>query len=365
MRNGIVSRQPSAIFRYQAWPTVARDEEGTLYVGCSGFRLGHVCPLGKNLLYVSHDGGHRWSVPRVVADDLLDNRDVALTYLGGKRLLLTSFCNEPSFYLTEGMRRYVNEHPSPLRRQVSNGVLGLWEEQVGEQKLHGSYVMRTEDGGDTWTEKRIIPMTAPHGPIRRRDGSLLFLGKESHSDGLYETGAILAMESRDDGDTWTHLCTLEVPEGLTNKNLHEPHVLELADGTLLGAIRGEGEGVPYKFSMYTCFSQDGGRTWTRPACLNVCGSPPHLLLHSSGAVILSYARRNADTNGIRILISRDGGKTFGKESAIGVPCTNWDVGYPSTVELADGSLYTVYYQRLEGDDFPSILYAHWRIEELT
>lgn len=364
MQHGIVSRLHKTLFPYQAWPTVIRDEDGILYVGCSGFRLGHVCPLGKNVFYVSRDGGKSWSSPRIVADDLLDNRDVGLTYLGGKSMLLTSFCNEPAFYLSEGMRRYVNEHPSALRRGVSNGVLSVWENKDPEETGYGSYVMRSQDGGETWTDKRIIPMTAPHGPSVLSDGRLIFLGKECHSKGLYEQGAILAMESRDGGDTWTHLCTLEPPEGLTNKHLHEPHVLELPDGTLLGAIRGEGEGVPYKFSMYTCFSQDGGQTWTRPTCLGICGSPPHLMLHSSGAVILSYARRNSDTNGIRAMISHDGGKTFGPEIVIGPECSIWDLGYPATVELDDGSLYTVYYQRYEQDLYTSLLYTKWSLDEL-
>lgn len=364
MKHGILSRLHKSLFRYQAWPTVIRDEDGVLYAGCSGFRLGHVCPMGKNLLYISRNDGETWSCPIVVADDMLDNRDVGLTYLGGKSMLLTSFCNAPDFYLSEGMRKHVDNHPSALRRNVSNGVLSVWESTPREESGYGSYVMRSDDGGETWTDKRIIPMTAPHGPIRLSDGRLLFLGKECQSHGLYEKGAILALESLDGGETWTHLCTLEPPEGLTNENLHEPHVLELSDGTLLGAIRGQGKGVPFDFSMYTCFSKDGGRTWTRPEGLGICGSPPHLMLHSSGAVILSYARRNSDTNGTRAMISRDGGKTFGPEIVLSPECPIWDLGYPATVELGDGSLYTVYYQRHGEDQYTSILYTKWTLDEV-
>ena len=38
-----------------------------------------------------------------------------------------------------------------------------------------------------------------------------------------------------------------------------------------------------------------------------------------------------------------------------------DLGYPATVELSDGSLFTVYYQRVPGDRQDSILYTRWEL----
>ncbi len=40
-----------------------------------------------------------------------------------------------------------------------------------------------------------------------------------------------------------------------------------------------------------------------------------------------------------------------------------DLGYPATVELADGSLFTVYYQQAAGGEKCSILYSRWRLPE--
>ena len=40
-----------------------------------------------------------------------------------------------------------------------------------------------------------------------------------------------------------------------------------------------------------------------------------------------------------------------------------DLGYPSTVELDDGSLITVYYQKYEDDKKCSMLYTKWQLEE--
>jgi sialidase-1 len=39
-----------------------------------------------------------------------------------------------------------------------------------------------------------------------------------------------------------------------------------------------------------------------------------------------------------------------------------DLGYPSTVELSDGSLLTVYYQKYAGDEKCSILQTRWRLK---
>jgi hypothetical protein len=143
--------------------------------------------------------------------------------------------------------------------------------------------------------------------------------------------------------------------------MHEPHAIELPDGTLLGAIRAQGEGVPHKFSIFTCTSTDGGKSFSHPECLGISGSPPHLMLHSSGALILTYGRREAPF-GERIMISRDGGKTWGEEHILTEAYCN-DLGYPATVELEDGSLVTVYYERYKDDKFTSILGVKWRIEE--
>ena len=43
MKEITVNRSSEGIFNYQGWPTVTKDEHGTLYVACSGHRLAHIC----------------------------------------------------------------------------------------------------------------------------------------------------------------------------------------------------------------------------------------------------------------------------------------------------------------------------------
>ena len=377
MKFGIVSRRSESLFPYQAWPTVCRDDDGVLYVGASSFRLGHLCGFGKNALYVSRDGGESWSCPKVFNDNALDDRDVGLCYLGGKKILATWFSHPYSLYETEKMQKWIDgAHPSV--QNLAKDIIEGWS-KLDEKKVdcHGTFCRVSSDGGDTWSEVRRAPVTSPHGPVKLKNDKLFYFGKSVTE---YKTnlsnGAIEAYVSDDEGKSWSYLSSVDFPECCTPSNLHEPYAIELSDGTILGIIRAQGEEIApalkdmcddlkqYKFTMFKTFSYDGGLTWTDPAPMGFLGAPPHLIELSTGEMVLTYSRRKVGTQGIFARVSHDGGKTFGEETLIGPEAHIWDQGYPSTVELDDGTLLTVYYQRYENDDFCSILYTKWKLSEI-
>jgi hypothetical protein len=349
---GFVCRTPNTFFRYHGWPSVTKDADGVLYAVDSAFRVSHICPFGKTALYRSYDGGKTWSIPSVVNDTFLDDRDAGILSLGGKKLLVTWFTHPAKVYL---------EHYGEHIRKVwsgSDGVMDAYPTIPEEEGRGGSFVRISEDGGNTWGETVRVPVSAPHGPNLLRDGSLLYLGKAMYTDALPE-GAVAAYRSTDGGMNWEKLAVLDIPEGTKPNNFHEPHVVELPSGRLLGMIRAEGPEVPYGFTVYETHSDDGGHTWSPMVWLDVQGSPPHLLLHSSGAVILSFGRRR-DPFGERALVSYDGGETWPEEYVLHetTPC---DLGYPASVELDDGSVLTVYYQQVEGDPFTSLQWTRWKL----
>ncbi len=353
--HGIVNRVTASLFNYQGWPSVTRDENGTLYAVCSGFRCAHICPFGKTVMYISKNNGETWSPPIVVNDSYLDDRDAGILYMGKGRMLVTWFCHKVGAY---------KNWPTPANEDAIHGMEASIEKLPPEHKHGGSYIKISEDYGMTWSETIKVPISAPHGPNLRRDGSLIYLGKDmwpSDEDSGYN-GKIRAIESRDGGYTWTELGEVPVPEGITPANFHEPHVVELPDGRLLGAIRAEGDNIPNKQTTYTTFSDDGGLTWATPECIGVYGMPPHLLLHSSGAIICAFGRRVAPI-GERAVVSYDFGKTWEDEYILDERSRDYDLGYPATVELDDGSLLTVYYQKYENDSNTSILSTRWRLKE--
>ena len=358
MKEIIINRTSDSIFKYQGWPTVTKDENGTLYVACSGHRLAHVCPFGKDMLYISHDDGESWSSPLVINDTSLDDRDAGIVSLGDGKFLMTYFCHPRNAYIKD-RKRLAGTFPDG-RQELIEGMMKYWEAMDESKNTFGSFVRLSDDGCKTWSDPIRVPISSPHGPIKLSDGRLLYLGKECYTD-EYEN-AVYAFDSTDGGKTWNYLSKVDFPEGCGPDNIHEPYAIELPDGRILGALRGQGDAVDHRFTIFFCMSDDGGRTWTHPVPSGICGSPPHMLLHTSGAIVLTYGRRKAPF-GERARISYDYGRTWGEEIVISSESTSADLGYPSSAELSDGSILTVYYQRYGNDSFTSILGTKWRIDE--
>ena len=344
MKEGIVYRK-HGIFNYCGWPTVHRDKD-TLYVAFSGNRIGHVCPFGKNLLVKSFDEGESWTEAEIVNDTVLDDRDAGILVRRDGTRVLSYFCHPASFYTVyySEILRTVKKELLPL----ADGAVKVWETLDPNLLNGGSYIKLLDEN---ITVKS--PVSAPHGPIELKNGKLLYVGKEFHS-GYLNTGAIYACTY--DGE-WEALGEIKMPVPLNL--VHEPHAIELEDGTILAAFRVHNE---TSFTIYFAESADGGKTWSEPAPTGFNGSPPHFMRHSSGAIVLSYARRELPYSE-RARVSYDEGKTWSEEIILSNSSNN-DIGYPATVELKDGSLLTVYYQRYESDEQTSILYTKWHLDEI-
>lgn len=368
VEHGIVNRVQGSNFGYQAWGTVARDEEGTLYTVASGFRVRHICPFGKTVMYISKDNGKTWTPPIVINDTYMDDRDAGILYLGNGKMVVTWFTHSAYNYTNHYRQPIINDAGDKAVKMVT-GALDDYAALPEEEQIAGSYIRVSEDYGVTWGETIYLPITAPHGPTLCKDGSLIYLGIET-----YETDRIRFRKltggnenaslyrSRDGGYTWTLESKIAAPDWLNeNQFLDEPHVLELPDGRILGAFRIEGT---HPFSIGFCVSEDGGKSWGEVYPTGVSGSPPHLMMHSSGALICAYGRREAPC-GERAMVSYDLGKTWEEDYVLHNAKNekDGDLGYPSTVELDDGSLMTVYYQKYEDDEKCSMLYTKWRLEE--
>ena len=362
--HGVVSSQPDDFFGYFGWPTLAKMDDGTLVAAASGLRNEHVCPFGRNVFCTSADEGRTWTGIRVANDSPLDDRDTGVVCLGGDKMLLSWF--------TTDNRPRADRATSEAAPIWQTGFARVTDENAA--RWAGAWICTSDDAGETWKAPVKVPLTAPHGPIRLRSGALLYFGKGFGRDtGEFAggVGEIAAMTSTDEGQSWERLGTVPLLEGTEPGNYHEPHVAELADGKLVGLIRSamaasEGQDDimgELEFSMFQSVSTDGGRTWSRAEPLGFHGSPPHLLVHSSGALVCVYGYRQ-EPYGERAMLSRDGGESWDYDYILRDDGPDRDLGYPSSVELADGSLLTMYYQKIESSEEKcSLLWSRWRLPE--
>lgn len=367
--HGVVCTLPGEFLGYFGWPSVARLANGDLVVVASGFRHTHVDPFGRTVLLRSFDNGATWTTPQVINDLPIDDRDAGVVAMGDQQLLVSWFTSDTRQHdVAQTFQDYAD--PQVVQR-YADGFRRTTAATV--DRWLGSWVRTSEDGGETWGPPLKVPVTAPHGPIWLSDENvLLYLGKVfTHP----REKAIQAWRSADCGKSWQLVGTVPLAPGTVAEHYHEPHVVALPSGRLLGLIRVQDHGdapkdhgdapklaaagIPH-FSMAQTTSEDGGRTWSIPQPLGFHGSPPHIIRHSSGALVAVYGYRLAQY-GERAMVSRDDGASWDAGYVLRDDGPDSDLGYPAGVELGDGTIFTVYYQKCAAGEPCSLLWSRWRL----
>lgn len=349
----VISHEPQY---YHGWPTLTRRKNGELLLVCSGTRDAHVCPFGRVVLMRSHDEGRTWTWPEILLDSPIDDRDAGVLETSKGTILVTTFTSlayEP--ILTRAAR-------------VKPGEPGAWAPerlaawQAAHQRLNpeqrtadlGQWMTRSADGAVTWSARYSSVVNSPHGPIQLADGRLLYAGKELWT-GQKRVGVC---ESRDDGLSWQWLAGIPTRRGDEAANYHELHAVETPDGLLIAHIRNHNKANDRETLQTE--SSDGGRTWSEPRAIGVWGLPSHLLRLRSGPLLMTYGHRR-EPFGNQARLSNDRGRTWSEPMIISGDGSGGDLGYPSTVELEDGSLVTVWYELMRGSPRAVLRQARWTI----
>lgn len=93
-------------------------------------------------------------------------------------------------------------------------------------------------------------------------------------------------------------------------------------------------------------SDDDGRSWryvsTPAPDTGAGGNPPAMIRLSDGRLCLTYGYRDPPS-GIRAVLSEDNGESWGEEIVLREDGGNHDIGYPRSVQRADGQVVTIYY----------------------
>jgi hypothetical protein len=340
-----ISRQPEF---YHGWPTLIRRANGELLVAYSGGREAHVCPFGRVELIRCSDNGRTWSWPEVILDTPIDDRDSGLCETAAGSLLATTFTSLAYQPLLDGAKDWP---AAKLERwQAAN------RRAPAEQRraLLGTWMLRSTDQGMTWSAPYRVPVNSPHGPVRLASGRLLYAGKR-----LWDADRKVGVcESTDDGRTWRWLADIPARPDDRVEEYHELHAVETTSGRLLVHIRNHNAANPGE--TLQCESSDGGKRWTVPHAIGVWGLPSHLLRLRDGRLLMSYGHRRAPF-GNQARVSDDQGRTWAPPIVISDDGASGDLGYPSTVEMPEGGLVTVWYESVRGTPGAVLRMARWSL----
>lgn len=348
---------------YHGWPTVVRRQNGELWLTWSGGRESHVCPFGQLCAMTSRDEGKSWTFPRVLLDSATDDRDSGVLETTKGTLLATTFTSlayEDSFKKATMMaehtdKGWVSKTMPPERFARWKAAHDRLNDDERKAEL-GEWIIRSTDGGRTWSPRIRTIVNSPHGPIQLKDGRLLYAGKQLWT-GEKKVGVA---ESKNDGLTWQWLAEIPTrPGDDATKSYHELHAVEASDGTLIAQIRNHNANNAGETLQTE--SKDGGKTWTIPHSIGVWGLPSHLLRLRDGRLLMTYGHRRKPF-GNQARLSTDNGQTWGEAMIISGDGIGGDLGYPSTVELGDGTLLTVWYEKMKDLPHAVLRQATWKME---
>lgn len=242
----------------------------------------------------------------------------------------------------------------------------------------GNMVVMSSDNGHTWKEIGVenVPAIGPscsRDPIvEMPDGSWLmpvYTGAPQRSDISW------VIRSFDRGKTWCEPIRVMSDERgkfsqLHGINYNETSLLHLGNGEMLAMVRADvtfhttnEEFMPVGGvgDLCTARSFDGGLCWTPPKQTGIWGQPGSIMKLSNGWLLCTYGYRKKPF-GVRCCISRDNGETWdiGNEIVVRDDSPTWDCGYPFSIELTDGRLFSVYYfTDAEGTRF--VAGTHWNL----
>jgi len=278
--------------------------------------------LGGRLDWIrSTDGGRTWSLPTILVDSEWDDRNPALGQMDDGTIVCAYA--EASTY----------------------NAAGQFDTTVGKYECF--YVL-SSDSGASWSVKQKPPVGpvvngSPFGRIiTLSDGTALMPLYGGAAPGWTGDPPIAAdadalstvLRSHDNGRTWGEQSVIAT----TGHN--ETSLLALSDALVLAEVRTQPAGAVDQF-----VSEDGGHTWGAPLTVTAPSQhPPDICRLQGGRLLLVHGNRR-EPLGVGAVLSPDNGHTwdYAHRVMLGWDSLSGDCGYPSVVQLPDGTVVVMYY----------------------
>jgi hypothetical protein len=264
----------------------------------------------------------------------------------------------PSFLDAAGKEQEGTECPGGLDFTAPNSAVAL---RMVSSSRGFSRFYYSKDRAKTWEGPYKLPTFDRKGIAARTDyiidgkhelTAMITASKENGRE-----GRVLCTRTRDGGKTWDLVSWIgPEPSGFSIM----PSSVRLSSSRILTTIRRK-EGPDHFIDAWV--TGDNGKNWTflnRPVenTGGSVGNPPSMIRLKDGRLVLTYGYRSAPY-GIRAKISTDRGQTWGPEIILRDDAGTWDLGYPRTVQRADGKIVTTYYFNDQKDSERYIAATIW------
>lgn len=325
--NGFRHVHPADLIKLQNGEVLMMWREGTE----------HISDDGDVVMLRSKDGGRTWSGRQVIAGiEKSDEREGCGIQLRDGTIVVGIFYN--NLYNPDGTYNYRHQN------------------LLNEKNRLGAYVITSEDNGQSWSKPNYIdtsgmPFRNVEGPtdapIEMPDGSILMAIIGYNFEGDEGNRSSVMLRSADKGKTWKYYSVIASDKGNKLGGFMEPGIVRTKSGRLVAAMRNHaGENA-----IWATYSDDDGKTWAPAQKTAMIGHPVDLIQLSDGRVMATYGIRpsvHTRPGGVRACFSADNGKTWDITTEVQLrnDFFNWDVGYPESMELPDGRVFTVYYYNL-------------------
>jgi len=248
----------------------------------------------------------------------------------------------PSFLDADGKEQEGTECPGGLDFTAPDSAVTL---RMVSSSRGFSRFYYSKDRAHTWQGPYKIPAFDRKGIAARTDyivdgkHELTAMVTASKENG--REGRVFCTRTKDGGKTWDFVAWVgPEPEGFSIM----PSSVRLSPSRILTAIRRK-EGPDHFIDAWV--TDDNGKSWkflNKPAesTGGSVGNPPSMIRLKDGRLAITYGYRSAPY-GIRARISTDQGVTWGTEIILRDDAGTWDLGYPRTVQRADGKIVTIYY----------------------